>query len=112
MVPAGRLRRRLVLQEEGRVPNGQGGWTTGWQDVGGGKPLRAEVIGLSGDEALQEMVKRNIQQWRVTIRKRPGVTTKNRLKEGALVYDIKSIMDDPREPERFWVLICETGAIL
>lgn len=104
---AGRRRHRLVLEAETRESNGQGGYTTVWAAVG--KPIRAEVIGLSGDEAISAAVTRSVQQWRITFLKRPGVTTKHRLREGAVLYDIKSVMEDPRDAQAL-VLICETGA--
>lgn len=108
---AGRLRHRVRIEAKTRVANGQGGSTVAWTLVA---IVRAEIIGLSGDEALKAGVERSVQQWRVTIRTR-AVTTQNRL-----VYldadptlpagpcDIKAVLPDPRA-EGALVLMCETG---
>lgn len=104
---AGRLNRRATIQEPGRASNGQGGWTaTGWQDV---TTVWAEVLPLSGDEALQAGVERSVQQWRVTIRRRDSVTTKNRLLVADVAFDIKSAVPHPQHRDGT-LLICETGA--
>jgi head-tail adaptor len=109
-IQAGRLRHRVRIEEKGRVSNGQGGWTSGWAPVA---TVRAEIIGLSGAEALQQGVQRNVQQWRVTMRAR-AVSTGQRLiclvpppgvVEGP--YDIKAVLPD-RAPGAI-VLVCETG---
>ncbi|HVQ09530.1 MAG TPA: phage head closure protein [Allosphingosinicella sp.] len=99
----------MTIEVGTRTPNGQGGYTIVWAPVATAPNVRAEIIGLSGDEALKAGIERNVQQWRVTIRRREDVTAKHRLKEGSVVYDIKSVMPDPRS-EAATLLICETGA--
>lgn len=109
-IDSGRLNRRLTIQEETRQSNGQGGFTTSWSDV---KTVWAEVVGLSGDEALAAGIERSVQQWRITIRRRP-VTTKNRLIGKSTmflgrIFNVKSVMPDPKADDAT-LLICETVA--
>jgi SPP1 family predicted phage head-tail adaptor len=108
-IDAGRLNKRVAIQIEGRVPNGQGGYETGWGAVAERPNVWAEIIGLSGDESLRAGVERNVQQWRVTIRRRDDVTTKHRLIHKGQVFEIKSAMPDPKWDDAT-LLICETQA--
>jgi SPP1 family predicted phage head-tail adaptor len=110
-IAAARLNRRVRIEQKGRVSNGQGGWTTGWAAAG---TVWAEIIGLSGDEALQQGVQRNVQQWRVTVRRR-AVSAGQRLFYlgsapgiAAGPYDIKSVLPDSKAADAI-VLVCETG---
>jgi SPP1 family predicted phage head-tail adaptor len=108
-VDKGRLNKRVLIEAEGRTPNGQGGWVTAWAALPARPNVWAEIIGLSGDEALKAGVERSIQQWRVTILSRDDVTTGHRLTHRGQVFDIKSAMPDPKADDAM-LLICETGA--
>lgn len=106
----GNMRERVQLQREARVPNGQGGFVTGWEAV---QNLRAEIFGQSGQEAMTAGVERSITRWRVTIREAKA-TPKNRLiwnsKDGDIVMDIVTAMPDPKN-RGFQLLLCESGAV-
>lgn len=104
---AGRLRERVTIEGETRVKNGQGGFTTDWTEVATKVP--AEIIGLSGDEALRLGAERSSSQHRVRIRRRGDLTVKNRLVWKGHVMAIKSVLPDPREPQAMQLLICEIG---
>lgn len=108
-IDSGRLNKRVTIEAESRTGNGQGGYTTSWAPIAGTPTVWAEIIGLSGDEALSAGVSRNVQQWRVTIRRRDDITTKHRLTHGGRVFNIKSTMPDPRHDDAT-LLICETVA--
>lgn len=111
MPGAGDLIEKVEVQEESRTSNGQGGYTTVWTKLSARGDARAQIIGLSGDEAISAGVQRSVQQWRVVIRRRADVSTKNRLIWGALTLDIKSAMPLPADPRAFTLLICESGAV-
>lgn len=107
---AGSLRERIAIEVEKRQPNGQGGFTTGWATVKAGIP--AEVIAMTGNEALRLGVERSASQYRVRIRKRSGLTPANRVKwtsNGDQVMAVKSVLQDPRDPAAALLLICEIG---
>lgn len=108
MPGTGKLRELIEIQRETRVSNGQGGYTTSWSLLA---RVRAEIVGLSGDEALTAGVERSVQQWRVTIRRRRDVSPKNRILWGDKLLDIRSDMPDPKDPRAFTLLICESGLI-
>lgn len=103
-IAAGRLRELVSVEEETRLPNGQGGYTTAWSEVAA---PRAEIIGLTGDESINAAVERSVQRWRVTMRARL-LTTKHRLIWNDIQLDIKSVVPDPRAPEAAIVVICES----
>lgn len=110
--PAGRLRERVALQQKNLVDNGRGGRARPsggpeWIAVPGMPVLKAEIIPLRGDEALQNVVLRSMQTYRVTIRARDGVTTALRFLWGATPLDIKSATLSP--DRRDLVMTCESG---
>ena len=111
MLSAGRLRHRVAIQERNQVDNGRGGRRTpdgedAWRTVASG--VFAEVIALRGEEAMRHAVERSVQIWKVTVRPRPGVTTKHRLVWGALTMDIKGAALSVAGDEL--VITCESGA--
>ena len=105
-----RLKERATVQVECRTPNGQGGFITGWSPVA---TVWAEVVGLSGEEAMKAGIERAVQQWRVTIRRRDSVTSAHQLQWhrrcGDLRLQIKSVMPDPKDPLTATLLLCESG---
>lgn len=104
---AGRFRERVTIEAESRKANGQGGFTSGWSAIA--KAVPAEIIALSGDEALRLGIERSTSQYRVRMRKRAGLSPQNRLLWGTLTLAVKSVLPDPREPHRLQLLVCESG---
>lgn len=102
----GDMRERVQLQQEARVPNGQGGFVRGWETVAS---LFAAIDGQSGQEAMTAGVERSVTRWRVTIRA-AGATPKNRLVWNDTVLDIVTAMPDPKN-RGFQLLLCESGAV-
>jgi SPP1 family predicted phage head-tail adaptor len=104
---AGALRERVAIEAETRVANGQGGWKTGWSAIARAVP--AEIIALSGDEALRLNIERSTAQYRVRIRKRSNVDPEKRLIWKGETMAIKSVVPDPKEPQTMLLLTCEIG---
>ena len=77
-----RLRDRVALEEPNLVDNGRGGRVAPagqakWRVL---KPaLPAEIIALRGGEALENLVQRSRQLYRVTIRRGPQIRMSMRL---------------------------------
>lgn len=105
---AGRLRERITIQQLTRVSNGQGGWSTGWVDVA--TKVTARVVALTGDEAIKLGIERSSVQYRISIRKRRGLTAKNRLTWNGQTLEVRSVLPDPAEPNSMLLLLCETLA--
>ena len=105
-----RLRERVILMVKNEVDNGRGGRKTppgqaAWVPSSG--KIAAEVIALRGGEALRQGVERSSQLYRVTIRRRAGVTTAMRLLWGDLLLDIKTA---PSSTDRETIVMtCESG---
>lgn len=111
MIQAGRLRDLIAIEQEVRTANGQGGYSTVWSTLAN---TYAEVIGLSGAEALKAGIERNVQQWRVTVRRGVEVTGRNRIRWDALpntskIMNIKSVMPHPNAPREALLIMCESG---
>jgi SPP1 family predicted phage head-tail adaptor len=106
---AGDLRDRVTIQQQNRSSNGQGGYTVAWADVSDTPEVWANVIGLTGDEAIEAAVERSSNRWRVTIRARTDVTGAHRLVWNGINLDVKSVMPLPSAPREGTLLICESG---
>lgn len=107
-----RLRERVTIQQSNAIDNGRGGRKVpegqpAWRDVATKVP--AEIVALRGGEALSIAVQRATQFYRVTIRKRPGVTTAHRLVWNGIALDIRTA--PPSTDRTTLVLTCESGAL-
>lgn len=99
---ASRLRAVVTIQEMDMIDNGRGGRrprdpAAPWRDVE--RDVPAEIIPLRGGEALENLVLRATQLWRVAIRARGDLTTSNRLTWtdpiiGEVNGDIRSVVPD------------------
>lgn len=107
----GTMRELVLVECERRIANGQGGWTTEWQQVAS---RRADVLGLSGDESLKVAVERSVTRWRVTLRAIGGLNPKHRLiwfPSGGgdpLTLNIISVVPD-KSQRSMSIALCESG---
>lgn len=102
----GSLSERVTIEQEARTSNGQGGYTTGWSPLA---TVWAEVIPLSGDEAITAQVERAVARYRVSIRRRDDVTAKHRLIWRGQTLAIKSALPHPKDLRGGLLMICESG---
>jgi len=105
-----RLRERVDIEEKDLVPNGAGGRRARpgedrWKPIAQGVP--AEIIPLRGGEALNASIVRSTEFYRVTIRKRPGITTKQRIVWNGVIMDIRTA--PPSTDRATIVMTCESG---
>ncbi len=105
-----RLRERVTIQEPNVEDNGRGGRRTPagqepWRDVA--KEVAAEIVPLRGGEALSQSIQRSTQFYRVTIRKRAGLTTAHRLVWNGIALDIRTA--PPSTDRSTLVMTCESG---
>ena len=109
---ASRFRERVSIQEPNFVDNGRGGRRTPdgedtWRDIAAN--IAAEIIPLRGGEALSIGIQRSTQVYRVTMRKRPGITTANRLMWNGIALDVRTA---PPSIDRVTIVMtCESGGI-
>lgn len=104
-------RREVVaIQRRNLVDNGKGGRKVPdggpeWLDVA--TQVRAEIIPLRGNEAMQNLIQRGTELYRVTICARPGVVTAMRLMWATTPLNIKSAAFSP--DRRDLVMTAESG---
>ncbi|MBM6576348.1 head-tail adaptor protein [Microvirga sp. SRT01] len=113
-IDARKLRDRVTIEAENLIDNGRGGRTRpsgqdAWKKV---DTVWAECLALRGGEALQNLVERSKQLWRVTIRPRADLTTSMRLTWhdamiGDVVGNIRSVA--PNEDRDGLVMTVESG---
>lgn len=92
-VAIGALDTRLALEAPSEVSDGGGGSTGGWTMVA---QLWANVAPLSGSDAAQSDAIRSQASHRIIIRRREGITTAMRLRDGTRIYAIGAILDHGR----------------
>lgn len=101
------LSERVTIERAVETKTDRGGRTVTWSAIEPTPTMWAEVIGLTGDEAIAAGAARSVQRWRVTIRLRRDVASKDRLRWRDLTLDVKSVVPTP--DRRWLVMICESG---
>lgn len=95
---AGKLRERIVIEREVRVPDGGGGAEITWQAIA--PPRWAAVEPLKGKEQLEAMQLEASGLYRVTLRNDPLVITADMrirwLSGGDLLLNIREVPTTPR----------------
>ncbi len=102
---AGRMRNRVVIEAPAHTPDGAAGRRTAWRQVAS---VAAEVVPLSGNDAVEDLVVRPAQAYRVTIRWRRGLDTRHRLMWNGQPLKINSVVDPDQRQQRL-LMACEAG---
>lgn len=109
MTQVGELRKRLVLQAEGLVPDGTGGQTSGWTTLG---EIWADVVPVSGSMALAANYDRRLTHTiRMRFRHDLEVTSGMRLLDGNRVFTIRAVTNR-NERNRWLDILAEEGGML
>jgi SPP1 family predicted phage head-tail adaptor len=102
------LRHVVDIQAESTTGDGGGGQTDPWSNPVVVATVRARVEPLRGVERQRAMQIEAALTHRVTIRHRPDVTAKMRLKFNNRFLNIRAVID-VQETSRFLDLMCEEG---
>jgi SPP1 family predicted phage head-tail adaptor len=103
-IAAGRLNRRVAIQEVSRVGDGGGGWTETWATVA---TVWARVAPASGSEEYRAQQTQSATIYEVEIRHRTDVTPQMRIVyAGKELYVIQPPYS-PNEARETLVLVCE-----
>jgi SPP1 family predicted phage head-tail adaptor len=105
-IRAGRLRHRVSIEKrvESRTPSGAVTFT--WATHAANVP--AEIIHGKGKEVFTDDKQQNWIFATVTIKFVPGITTKMRVNNNGLFYDISAILPDPSQ-QSYLDLWCSQG---
>lgn len=106
---AGRLRQRIALIRVTEVDDGRGGSVTTLTPIG--EQVPAEVLGISGREAVLEKVLTGVRVYQVTTRWRAGVGEKDQVVYAGDTLNIRSAVDPDGRRERL-VIIADTAGTL
>ena len=99
-----RLKHKLVLQKELRMPDNMGGYIKSWQDIG---ELWAEIKPIGGLEMLFAGKNRASVTHKIWLRYRPGVDASMRLVYEARVFNIRSVFNIDERNDMLEVLVEE-----
>lgn len=100
----GDLRHKIIIRRVIEEDNGKGGYTSEWITVAS---PRAEVIGLTGREAVMDQVLQSVTIYRIRIRWRGDVQAADQVRHGSVNLNITSA-DDPDGKRRQLVIIATT----
>ena len=102
-VTIGDLRQRLMLERVSRVNDGGGGASESWAVVA---TLWAALMPLAGNEDLDADALSGSLTHEIWLRYRAGVVPDMRLRMGARIFDVRSVID-VEERGRWLRLLCE-----
>ncbi len=102
-IRAGKLRHRLIIQEQETAKGTRGQRTSGWIPVG--DPIWGKVESLAGGEREQARQIYPSATLSVQIRFRAGMTTENRIKFGDRILNIGYIENEDQRNEEL-VMLC------
>lgn len=97
---AGEMRSRIRIEVQTRVPNGQGGSTTGWAPIASTPVVSAKKIPLRGDETTKDSIQRSVSIARFVIRHRSDITSKHRLVEVRKIGSVYEAIGGPWDIKR------------
>ncbi len=89
----GRMRYRIVLEENAGSQDEYGNVTDEWIDV---CTVWADIVPVSGREYLAAEQNMSETQFKIYIRYRDGVNAKMRVREGTHVYELLSVLGNHR----------------
>lgn len=105
---AGRLNRRITLQQRVAGVDGYGQPSTAWQDVA---TVWADIKAPTGMAAAQRLASDrevSLATYSMRIRYRAGITAGMRVAEGTAVFDVQQVIPDLAGRE-YVDLVCTTG---
>lgn len=103
---AGRLNRRVVIQQRLATENELGEKVSGWSTVA---TVWANIMQKSGMESVRSDMQMSVVDASIRIRYRTDVNAGMRVLDGSTVYDIQAVILD-RQNKQFVDLVCQTGA--
>ena len=106
---AGKLNRLVTIQRVTLVPNGSGGFTEKWQDVGTAK---VRAVPVAGKEGLVAGTLQASQPWRIDMRYREDLSTADQLRAAWLPGKILTLQSvaDPGDPRPgLWLVVFATA---
>lgn len=87
---AGRLNKRVTIQSRGAGVDSFGAPNGTWTDIA---TVWASVSPLRGQERMNTQQTQADIDHKITVRYRPGLVAKQRLKYGVRLFDIESVID-------------------
>lgn len=103
---AGRLNRRVVIQQRLSTENELGEKVSGWSTV---TTVWANIMQKSGMETIRNDMQMSVVDSSIRIRYRTDIHAGMRVLDGNTVYDIQAVILD-RQNKQFTDLVCQTGA--
>ena len=103
------MRQRVDIVRPTETPTGKGGYVTAFPPVA--LSVAAEVIGLTGGEAVVEKVLQGLSLYRITLRWRADIKPKDQLRYGEQDLNITSAVDPDGRREALVILATTEGAL-
>jgi SPP1 family predicted phage head-tail adaptor len=110
MLPAGRLRHRIQLEEKAVELDSDGRRTEVWVEALGGVTLPAEIEPMTGRELLAAAATQSKATTRIRVRALSGITPAMRARHRETLYNIEAVVADPESGGEWMRLLCSSGA--
>jgi SPP1 family predicted phage head-tail adaptor len=106
---AGKLNRLVTIQRATRAPDGAGGFTEEWKDIG---KTKVRALPIAGKEGIEAGTLQATQPWRLDMRYRDDLSTADRMTATWLPgkkLELQSVADpgDPRPG--LWLVVFATA---
>jgi SPP1 family predicted phage head-tail adaptor len=105
---AGKLNRRVTIQQPGPPRDAAGQPSTGWVDVDRGD-VWADIRYLNGRQYLTSNAEASSATVSIRVRYRPDLNATMRVVYGATIFDILAVLPDDEDRDHV-DLACSTGA--
>jgi SPP1 family predicted phage head-tail adaptor len=102
----GDLKKRITLQYQTKVPDGMGGFTTGWVDVAS---VFAAIWPISASEQVANMQVSMTITHRIRIRYRADIKASWKIKYGTKYFNIVGIINPNTENEMLDLMVKEVA---
>lgn len=110
MLASGRLRERIEIRRLKDTKTRAGGQARTWTTLPGMACVPAEVIGISGREAVIAHSLQGVSTYRITIRYRRGIKAKDQILWDGLELNIIAPPSDPKGRREELQIIADTSA--
>lgn len=104
----GKKRHRITFQEEVRVPDGAGGFSSDWQDIAADPVMWADIEPVKSEKTMLFSQLGQMVTHRIRIRHREDISSRLRVIKGSRIFRIRTVID-AQERGRWLEILAEEG---
>jgi len=109
MIPAGKMRHRVLIEDLETTQDTDGATVEDWVPLFDGRLVPAEIMPLSGAELIAAAGVQSKITTRLRLRFNASVRARMRVTHRGTTYNIQAVVPDTGSGIRFMTLHCESG---